>query len=63
MRALAQVSVVIALVGFVAAITLVTVVAAFDAAITVHFTTFGSDEGIYASDETLCDGFQSVACN
>jgi hypothetical protein len=63
MRSFAEVTVAIALVGFVAALTLFSIVAAFDAAITVRFTTFGTDDSILvASEWGPCDDFQSASC-
>jgi len=63
MRALGEMTVVIVLVGCVAAFTLVSVVAAFEASIAVTFTTFGTDDSLVAGDWALCDGFESVTCD
>jgi hypothetical protein len=63
MRALGQVTLLIALVGFLAAVTLMSVVAVGDAMIAVTFTTFGTDDSLVAGEWDLCDGgFESVAC-
>ena len=62
MRGIAQVTVVIALVGILAAFTLMSLVAVGDAMIAVRFTTFGTDDSLVANDWDLCAGFDSANC-
>jgi hypothetical protein len=62
MRALAQVTFMMALIGFVAALTLLTVITASNAMIAVRFTTFGTGEDLVAGDWDLCESFESANC-
>jgi hypothetical protein len=63
MRSLAEVTVVVALVACVATFTLVSMIQVFDAAITVGFTTFGTDDsGLLAGDWDLCPDVEAGIC-
>jgi hypothetical protein len=62
MRALAETTVIIALVGCIAAFTLVSIVSAFEASVAVTFTTFGTDDDLFAGDWALCDALDAVTC-
>ena len=62
MRAFGQVTLFIALVGFLAVFTLMSLVAVTDAMIAVRFTEFGTDDSLVANDWDLCEGFQSANC-
>jgi hypothetical protein len=54
---------IVALVSFVAAFTLLTVITAGNAIIAVKFTTFGIDDtSLIASDWAPCDDFQAGTC-
>ena len=62
MRSIVQLTVIVALVGILAAFTLMSLVAIGDAMIAVKFTTFGTDDSLVANDWDLCEGFQSANC-
>ena len=62
MRSITQVTVIVALVGILAAFTLMSLVAVGDAMIAVRFTTFGTDDSLVANDWDLCEGIASVNC-
>ena len=62
MRSITQITVIVALVGILAAFTLMSLVAVGDAMIAVKFTTFGTDDSLVANDWDLCEGIASVNC-
>ena len=62
MRGIAEVTVIVALVGIVAAFTLMSLVTVADAMIAVRFTTFGTEDSLVANDWDLCEGFASASC-
>jgi hypothetical protein len=64
MRFLAELTAIVVLVACVAALTLVSVIQVFDAAIDVGFTTFGTDDsGLLAGDWDLCVDVPAGGCN
>ena len=62
MRAVLELSIIVALVACVAAFTLVSIVAAFEASVAVTFTTFGTDDDLFAGAWALCDGHDALNC-
>jgi len=62
MRGITQTAVIVALVGFVAAFTLMSLVAVGDAMITVSFTQFGTGDSLVADDWDLCQNPESATC-
>ena len=61
MRGIAEVTVIVALVGIVAAFTLMSLVTVADAMIAVRFTTFGIEDSLVANDWDLCEGVLSAS--
>jgi len=56
-------TVVVALVACVAAFALVSIFMAFEASLAVTFTTFGTDDDLFAGAWALCDGLDAVTCD
>jgi hypothetical protein len=63
MRTFTGVGLLVALLGFIAACTIITTVVAMQAATAVTFTTFGSGDSLYADDWEPCESAQSFSCD